>query len=113
MKTKIESMKTNSVNHRFPLIPLVALCLGAIGQPALGQSAPFVVLAESTFDTSSDGWTAWDSKPPYASCNWIHAGGGGSVQFHETSGDGAATCFAAPSKFLGDMSGRDPDLLPL
>jgi hypothetical protein len=99
-------MKINKVNHRFPLIPMVALCLGAISQPALGQSAPLVVLAESHFDDTNilaDGWKGTN----YATLTW-HGGGAmsnsiGFISVSQNRGDGLTMYFVAPPKFLGNM----------
>lgn len=106
MKTRKESRKINKVHHRFPLIPLVALCLGAVSQPALGQSAPLVVLAESHFDDTNilaDGWQGTNNS----TLAW-HAGGAtsnsiGYISVSQNRGDGLTMYFVAPPTFLGNM----------
>lgn len=54
-------------------------------------------LAESTFDTDTDGWSATPRQIRYDT--------NGFVWVREPSGDGDSTFFLAPSKYLGNKSG--------
>jgi hypothetical protein len=71
------------------------------------DTAPRTLAVESVFDSTTEGWTTWDSIPPYRAVRFEAAEGnpGGAAAFTESGGDGATTFWVAPAKFLGERAG--------
>ncbi len=84
----------------------IFLTCGLLSLP-ITASASVDVLAQSTFDTDTDGWTALGTSG--SAGGWAMTSGPFSVSYiggaiSMTDPDNEWTYFSAPGKFLGDMS---------
>lgn len=81
---------------------MIKQALAAVALAAGAASAGAVVLASSSFDTDTEGWTVQNGA---SSFQWVASGGesGGFVRATDST-PGVAWVYVAPAAYLGDMS---------
>jgi hypothetical protein len=74
--------------------------------PVLLPAVASALVIESTFDADLDGWTKAAGSDVASTTEWVSTGGnpGGFLRQNEAA-DGLVDRIAAPSKFLGNLSG--------